>query len=61
MPYELDFSEYFVFDQLTEHLQGLAASSELATLESLGKSHRGRDVWCMTITNPATGPHHEKP
>ncbi|MEL6270431.1 MAG: M14 family metallopeptidase [Chloroflexota bacterium] len=61
MAYELDFSEYFLFDQLTEHLHALAASSELATLESLGKSHRGRDVWCMTITNPATGPHHEKP
>ncbi len=47
MSYNMDFGEYFLFDDLTRHLQGLAAAyPELATLESLGKSWRGRDVWC---------------
>lgn len=61
MTYQLDFSEYFRYDELTEHLHGLAGSSKLATLESIGKSHQGRDIWCMTITNPQTGAHDEKP
>jgi len=62
MTYTLDFSEYFLYDDLTRHLQGMAAAyPSLATLESLGKSWRGRDVWCMTLTNNATAPHHEKP
>lgn len=62
MPYVLDFGEYFRFDELTAHLQGLAAAYPgLATLESLGKSWQGRDIWCMTLTNPRTGPHDTKP
>jgi murein tripeptide amidase MpaA len=62
MAYEINFGEYFLFDELTAHLRGLAAASPaLATLESLGKSWRGRDVWCMTVTNQAKGAHHEKP
>lgn len=62
MGYPLDFSEYFNYADLTAHLQGLAqAYPTFAALESLGKSWQGRDVWCMTLTNPATGPHNEKP
>lgn len=60
--YSLDFSEYFLYDDLTRHLHGLAAAfPHLATLESIGQSHRGREIWCMTITDSATGPAHEKP
>ena len=62
MTYDIDFGEYFLFDDLTAHLHGLAETyPDLATLESLGKSWRARDVWCMTITNSATGAHDEKP
>lgn len=62
MSYKIDFGEYFLYDELTDHLKGMAeAYSRLATLESIGKSHRGRDVWCMTITNPDTGAHDTKP
>ncbi len=62
MAYSIDFSEYFRYDELTGHLQGLvAAYPDLAALESLGKSWRGRDVWCMTLTNRNTGSHQEKP
>ncbi|NDJ60894.1 MAG: peptidase M14, partial [Chloroflexi bacterium] len=60
--YEMEFGEYFVYDALTRHLQGMAAAYPgVCALESLGKSWRDRDIWCMTITNQATGPHNEKP
>jgi hypothetical protein len=62
MAYALDFSEYFNYADLTAHLRGLAAAYPgLATLESIGKSWRGRDVWAMTLTNPATGAPGDKP
>ena len=60
--YALDFSEYFRYDDLTRHLHGLAAAyPALASLQSLGKSWRGRELWAMTLTNSATGADHEKP
>jgi hypothetical protein len=62
MTYAIDFGEYFLYDDLTRHLHGLASAyPTLAALESIGKSWRGRDVWCMTVTNTATGAHSDKP
>ncbi|MCA0457462.1 MAG: M14 family metallopeptidase [Chloroflexi bacterium] len=62
MSYHIDFGEYFLFDDLTTHVKGLAAAyPKLAALESLGKSWRDRDIWCMTLTNSATGAHDTKP
>lgn len=62
MPYSVDFSEYFLYDELTRHLHGLAeAYPGLASLRSLGQSHRGRELWAMTITNSATGDDRQKP
>lgn len=58
----IDFSEYFRYDALTAHLQALAAAyPALAQLDSIGQSWRGREIWAMTLTNSATGPHHSKP
>ena len=62
MAYEIDFGEYFLFEQLTLHLTGLAeAFPALVSLESLAQSWRGRDIWCVTLTNSATGSHDSKP
>lgn len=62
MSYEMHFGEYFVYDELTGHLKGMAAAyPELVTLDSIGKSWQGRDIWCMTLTNPATGTPESKP
>lgn len=62
MAYDIDFGEYFLYDDLTAHLRGLAAAyPAFAALDSIGKSWRGRDVWCMTLTNSATGSHADKP
>jgi murein tripeptide amidase MpaA len=50
------------FAELSEWLQQLAAEyPELVTLEVLGRSHEGRELWIATVTNTATGPHDEKP
>jgi len=58
----LDFTHYYRFEELTTALQQLAtAYPKLLKLESIGKSYQGRDLWVMTINNPATGAAHEKP
>lgn len=62
MPYEMNFEEYFVYEELTAHLQGMADTyPELTDLQSLGKSWQNRDIWCMTMTNKATGLDTDKP
>jgi murein tripeptide amidase MpaA len=56
------FDAYLGYDALTKALVDLAAAHpELAQLDSVGKSHEGRDLWLVTITNTATGPDLEKP
>lgn len=59
---DIPFDRYPRFDELTEHLQGLATEHpDLVDLGVLGHSHEGREIWIATVTNTATGPHHEKP
>ena len=36
----------------------VAAHPQLLSLTSLGKSYEGRDIWCLAINNPKTGPEH---
>jgi hypothetical protein len=57
----LRWDRYYDYDQMTEALQLLARSyPKFLTLESIGESWEGRDIWAVTINNPDTGPHHEK-
>ncbi|MDB5615178.1 MAG: peptidase [Devosia sp.] len=59
---DIAFDTYYDYQAMTGYLKALAAAyPELATLSSIGKSHRGREVWLMEITNPGTGPGAEKP
>src|SRR5262249_56597842 len=47
---------------LTALLHAFAAEyPKLVTLESIGKSYEGRDIWVATVTNTATGPASDKP
>jgi murein tripeptide amidase MpaA len=56
------FDQYYRYNDLTLVLKALAAEyPQLLRLESIGKSHEGRDVWLVTATNFATGPDIEKP
>jgi len=57
----LRWDRYYDYDQMTEALQLLARTyPKFLTLESIGQSWEGRDIWAVTINNPDTGPHHEK-
>ncbi|MEO1102295.1 MAG: M14 family metallopeptidase, partial [Pseudomonadota bacterium] len=59
---DIAFDTYHDYEALTAHLHALAAAyPKLATLTSIAKTHRGRDVWFIKITNPDTGPAEEKP
>jgi murein tripeptide amidase MpaA len=59
---DIRFDRYYPYEELTARLQSLvAAHPHLLQIESIGKSYEGREVWCVTATNSATGPAAEKP
>ena len=50
------------YDELTALVQGWAAARpKLLSVESVGRSHEGREIWLCTATNTATGHAAEKP
>jgi hypothetical protein len=56
------FDHFYSYDELTELLRAWADEAPaLCTLESMGTSFEGRDIWLVTITNSETGPAAEKP
>ena len=58
----ISFNRNYRYDDLTRLLKALAEEyPHLLRLESIGKSHEGRDVWLVTATNFETGPDIEKP
>lgn len=53
---------YYTYAHLTEMLHNWAKQyPQLMTVESIGKTYEGRDIWAVTLTNTATGHHCEKP
>ena len=57
-----DFSRYYRYGEVTEMLQAYQREfAGLASLESIGKSYEGRNIWALTITNRALGDPLEKP
>ncbi|TVQ64520.1 MAG: peptidase M14 [Phycisphaerales bacterium] len=59
---EIAWNRFYDFHEVEDILKRLAeAHPELLTLESIGKSEQGRDMWLMILNNPETGPHEEKP
>lgn len=58
----LRWDRYYSYDDVTRTLELLVAEyPDFLTLESIGQSWEGRDIWLVTINNPATGHHSEKP
>lgn len=56
------FDHYYRYDELTNILNQFAqAHPKLVRIESIGKSHEGRDVWLATLTNADTGTDKVKP
>jgi murein tripeptide amidase MpaA len=53
---------YYRFDEFTAILQAWAqAHPTLLTLDSIGKSHEGRDIWLLTVTQQGSGLAVDKP
>jgi hypothetical protein len=56
------FDRLFNNSELNDCLQTFASTyPELVSLEVIGKSYQGRDIWVATVTNSATGLASEKP
>ena len=59
---DIRFDVYYRYEDLTGVLHELAdAYPELVRLSSIGKSHEGRDLWLLEVTNAATGTGESKP
>ena len=59
---KIRFDKFYRYNELTRLLKEYAKEyPELIHLESIGKSHEGRDVWLVTATNFKSGPDLEKP
>lgn len=56
------FNTYYRYNDLTKILHELVTKNPtLLKIESIGKSHEGREVWLVTATNQQTGSAGEKP
>ncbi len=59
---EIHFDRYYRYQALTDLLNAFAAEyPDLVSVQSIGKSYEGRDIWLVTVTNTETGPAEEKP
>ena len=59
---EVAWNRFYDTDSVYEILKRLnEAYPDLSSLQSIGKSHEGRDIWVLTITNEETGDHSDKP
>ena len=56
------FDHFCTYDELTEILRAWTEEApNLCSLESIGTSYEGRDIWLVTVTNTETGDHLDKP
>ena len=56
------FNTFYRHEELTLLLHDYAAAAPgLVRVESIGKSHEGRDIWVVTVTNFSTGDDTDKP
>ncbi|HSW08359.1 M14 family metallopeptidase [Aquabacterium sp.] len=56
------FDIFYRHAELTGLLQEYAAARPgLMSLQSIGKSHEGRDIWVVALTNESTGADRDKP
>ena len=59
---DVSWNRYYDYDEMTKIIHDLVgAYPELLTLESIGKSEQGRDMWLVTLNSPKTGDASDKP
>ncbi|NCA14008.1 MAG: hypothetical protein EBS89_07715 [Proteobacteria bacterium] len=58
----MTFDHYPRYDELTRVVHDAASTwPHIVAVESIGRSHEGREIWLLTVTDAATGPASEKP
>jgi murein tripeptide amidase MpaA len=56
------FDHFYRYDELSELLRAFAAEfPQLISVETIGRSHEGRDIWLATVTHRASGGPDDKP
>jgi Zinc carboxypeptidase len=56
------YDHFYGYDELSETLKAWAdAAPRLCSVDSIGTSYEGRDIWLVTVTNTETGAHTDKP
>jgi Zinc carboxypeptidase len=56
------YDHFYGYDELTDTLRAWADEApKLCSVESIGTSYEGRDIWLVTVTNTETGEHRDKP
>jgi Zinc carboxypeptidase len=59
---DVSWNRFYDYDEMTQIIMDLVeAYPELLTVQSLGKSEQGRDLWLITLNNPKTGDASDKP
>ncbi|MBC7625238.1 MAG: carboxypeptidase, partial [Aeromicrobium sp.] len=56
------YDRFYRYAEFTEILHAFVKKfPQLLVIESIGKSHEGRDIWVVTATNQKTGAAEDKP
>jgi hypothetical protein len=59
---ELSTNRYYTYAEIRDLLHGCAERHpSLCSVESVGTTAEGRELWLATVTDPATGAHPSKP
>ena len=59
---DIAFDRFYCYQEMSDLLHTYAREyPDLVSLESIGKSFEGRDIWVVTLTNRTTGPAADKP
>jgi hypothetical protein len=62
LDFPIDWKRYYTFAERTKLIHDIQAKySQLADIQSIGKSRMGRDQWLLTITAKSTGAPETKP
>ena len=59
---KIHYDRFYRYTEFTDILHGFVKKfPQLLSIESIGKSHEGRDIWVVTATNQKTGAAADKP
>lgn len=59
---QIAFDRYYRYNDFTKLIHDFEKEfPDLVEVSSIGKSHEGKDIWLVTVTNSKTGPAEDKP